>query len=191
MTAADYAAMFRHVVHRLRLDGASRFVSVMNYMGYVPWAQQPWFAQLWPGDDAVDWVGIDPYASGDSTGYMSGDFNTLVNRRGTDFPGYYRWITSAHSGFPIIVAEWGVSESASNPTGKARFFQSVAAEIASYPAIRALVYFDTPAPPQHNIGDTRPDSSAISLEAWRALGMGSAFIGPEVRYGLGSLAPSG
>ncbi|MET9068330.1 hypothetical protein [Streptosporangium sandarakinum] len=61
MTAADYAAMFRHVVTRLRERGVRNAVTVMTYMGAPNWAVAPWFARLYPGDDVVDWVALDPY----------------------------------------------------------------------------------------------------------------------------------
>lgn len=188
-TASDYAAMFHHVVTRLRADGATKFVSVMNYMGYVPWAQKSWFSQLWPGNDVVDWLAIDPYAAGDASGYMSGDFDTLVNRTGAGFPGFYNWATSVHPGIPVMIGEWGVRESSTNPTGKAKFYASVAAEIGKYPWIKALVYFDTPAPPAgEDAGDTRPDSSAGTLAAWRKLSYDPAVRGPSFSYGAGALA---
>jgi hypothetical protein len=190
-TAADYAAMFHHVVSRLRADGATKFVSVMDYMGYVPWAQKSWFSQLWPGNDVVDWVGIDPYGTGDASGYNSGDFNTLVNRTAAGFPGFYNWAVQVHPGIPIMVAEWGIGERSSNPTGKATYYDSVAAEIARYPQIKALVYFDTTWCPGADFGDTSPDSSATSLAAWQKLGYDSDFIGPAFHYVTGAVASGG
>jgi hypothetical protein len=183
MTASDYSAMYHHVVARLRNDGATKFVSVMNYMGYVPWALKSWFGDLWPGDDVVDWVGIDPYASGDTSGYMSGDFNTLVNRTGAGFPGFYTWLTTRHASKPFMVAEWGVKEGVNNPDGKAKYYASVAANISKYPAIKAMVYFDEPASPAgEDAGDTEPSSSALSLAAWQKLGYDSRIVAPAFHY---------
>jgi hypothetical protein len=190
-TAVDYAAMFHHVVSRLRADGATKFVSVMDYMGYVPWAQKSWFSQLWPGNDVVDWLGIDPYGTADASGYNSGDFNTLVNRTAAGFPGFYNWAVQVHPGIPIMVAEWGIGERSSNPTGKAMYFDSVAAEIARYAQIKALVYFDATWCPGADFGDTSPDSSATSLAAWQKLGYDSDFIGPAFHYVTGAVASGG
>jgi hypothetical protein len=190
-TAADFAAMFHHVVARLRADGATKVVSVMDYMGYVPWAQKSWFSDLWPGNDVVDWIAIDPYGTGDASGYNSGNFNVLVCRTGSGFPGYYNWAVQTHPGIPIMVGEWGIGESSSNPTGKAKYYDSVAADIEYYPAIKALVYFDTPWSPDSAFGNTSPDSSAISLAAWQKLGYDSDFIGPAFHYASGTVAPGG
>jgi hypothetical protein len=188
MTAADYAAMFRHVVLRLRADGATNAVTVMDYMGYVPWAQQSWFSQLWPGSAVVDWLGIDPYGSGEASGYLAGDFDKLVDRTGGNFAGYYTWATNSHPGIPIMVAEWGIEESSSNPGGKAAYFRSVAEEIENYPAIHALVYFDEPEIAGKVFGDTRPDSTAQSLAAFTALGHNPMFEPPTFHYSEDGIA---
>ncbi len=170
MTAADYSNMFSHVIERLRADGVTKAVTVMDYMGYVPWAQQSWFSQLWPGNNVVDWVGIDPYASGDATGYMSGDFTTLVNRTATGFPGFYTWITTAHPGLPIMVGEWGVKAGVDNPNGKANYYRSVENELPNYPDIHALVYFETPmAQIGPDAGDTEPNDTPQDLAAFKQL----------------------
>ena len=182
MTAADYAAMFRHAVLRLRADGVTKAITVMNYMGFVPWAQTPWFSQLWPGNDVVDWIGIDTYGSGNSTGYYAGNFNTLVDRTGAGFPGYYNWAVTAHPGVPIMVAEWGIEESTTNPGGKASYFNSVAQDIGNYPQIHAMVYFDQPTVPGHQVKDTAPDSSPQSLTAFTNLGDDPRFTVPAFHY---------
>ncbi len=63
-TAADYAAMYRHVVLRLKADGVTNAVFVMNYMGSPNWGEKSWFNDLYPGDDVVDWIAEDPYSIG-------------------------------------------------------------------------------------------------------------------------------
>jgi hypothetical protein len=178
-TAADYAAMFRHTVLRLRADGVRNAVVVMNYMSYSRWNNTSWFGQLYPGDDVVDWIAWDPYASGQESGWLSGDFAKLVNRTdGLPFPGFYTWATTAHPDKPIMLAEWGVFEDLSNPTGKAQFFESVAEQIARYPKFKALLYFDVKVDP-HGNGDTSLDSSKISLDAFRVLSRNPNFIAPQ------------
>ena len=179
-TAADFAAMFRHTVQRLRADGVSNAVVVMNYMNYSRWNNASWFEQLYPGDDVVDWIGWDPYASGQASGYNSGDFGTLVNRTdGLPFPGFYTWATTTHANKPIMLGEWGIFEDLSNPDGKAKFLNSVSTLISRYPKFKALLYFDTKKDP-HGLGDTSLDSSAISLKAFQALSRNPEFIAPAV-----------
>ena len=158
MTASDYAAMYRHVVLRLKADGVTNAVYVMNYMGFTGWGEQPWFGALYPGDDVVDWIAYDPYSDG------TGNFGTLVNAKGgTKWPGFYTWATTTHPGKPLMLAEWGVCESTNNPSGKANFFDTMPTIEQDYPAIKALVYWNADDYP------TRVDSTPQSLAAFRRL----------------------
>ena len=168
MTAHDYAAMYRHTVTRLKADGITNAIFVMAYMNYEKWNNTPWWPDLYPGDDAVDWIGVDTYTNAQPGGFHNGDFTYLVNRTtdATKFAGYYTWVTTQHPNKPFMVSEWGVFEYPSDPAQKAWIFSTVAPELGRYPAIRALVYFDSPAAPK---GDTRPDSSPPALAAYRAI----------------------
>ncbi|NUR88750.1 MAG: hypothetical protein HOY71_32070 [Nonomuraea sp.] len=164
MQAADYAAMFRHVVQRLRERGVTNAVTVMTYMGAPNWAAKPWFEELYPGDDVVDWVAMDPYADD-----RVKDFDGLVNKTRKDYaqwPGFYRWMQWRFPGKPIMVAEWGAFARYQDPAFKQRFFNSVKAQVQHYPQIKALVYFDSPHAPR---GDTRFDSDPGAAKAFSAL----------------------
>jgi hypothetical protein len=164
MQAADYAAMYRHVVLRLRERGVRNAVTVMTYMGAPNWSAKPWFGQLYPGDDVVDWVAMDPYADG-----RVHDFDGLVNKVRPDFPrwpGFYRWTQLHFPGKPVMVAEWGVFERAGDRAFKRTFFESVQARMRAYPQIKALVYFDSPRAPR---GDTRFDAEPAAGRAFTEL----------------------
>lgn len=164
MTAADYAAMFRHVVLRLREQGVKNAVTVMTYMGAPNWATKPWFEQLYPGDDVVDWVAMDPYVD-----ERVRDFDGLVNKTRKDharWPGFYRWMQQRFPGKPIMVSEWGVFERYDNPAFKQAFFTSVRQQIKRYPQIKALVYFDSPHAPR---GDTRFDTNPAAERSFAEL----------------------
>ncbi|GAA2367776.1 glycoside hydrolase family 26 protein [Dactylosporangium salmoneum] len=168
MTARDYAAMFRHTVQRLRADGVRNVVFVLVYMAYEPWCVKDWFADLYPGDDVVDWIGMDPYLFAKPGGYGFGDFSYLVDHTSDPdrWPGFYTWVTREHGNKPLMVAEWGVYEHTADPARKAWIYSTVAQQIGRFPAIRALVYFDSPNAPK---GDTRPDSSQPALSEFRKL----------------------
>jgi hypothetical protein len=170
MTAKDYAAMFRHVVQRLRGDGVDNLVTVLVHMAYVPYTSQSWFDSMYPGDDVVDWIGFDTYAYSDP-GYGHGDFAELLNRRSgmkPNWPGFYNWAVKEHPDKPLMVAEWGVWSSAKNPGHKAEFYREVGKQIGRFPDIRAMVAFDTP----HNQRgwDSRVDATPEALKAYRWLG---------------------
>jgi hypothetical protein len=169
-TAEDYAAMFRHVVERLRARGVNNLVTVLVHMAYVPHTSQKWFTDMYPGDDVVDWIGFDTYAYSDP-GYGHGDFAELLNRRAENkptWPGFYNWAVTRHPSKPLMVAEWGVWSSKRNPAHKAEFYREVGQQIRKFPRIRAMVHFDTP----HNQDgrDSRVDATPAALTAYRQLG---------------------
>ncbi|MER7210998.1 hypothetical protein ABZ470_24225 [Streptosporangium sp. NPDC020072] len=164
MTAEDYAAMFRHVVLRLRGDGVRNAVTVMTYMGAPNWGASPWFDRLYPGDDVVDWVAMDPYAD-----ERVRNFGDLVDRTREGFarwPGAYRWMNAHLPGKPVMLAEWGVFERPGDPAFKERFFAGARRQVRDYPRIKALVYFDSPHAPR---GDTRFDTTPGALQAFSGL----------------------
>ncbi|WP_327089337.1 hypothetical protein OIE66_01565 [Nonomuraea sp. NBC_01738] len=164
MQASDYAAMYRHVVLRLREKGVTNMVTVMTYMGAPNWAAKSWFEQLYPGDDVVDWVAMDPYAD-----ERVRDFGGLVDKTRKDvpnWPGFYRWMQWRFPGKPIMVAEWGVFERPMAPRSKQSFFDSVRTQIKHYPQIKALIYFDSPHAPR---GDTRFDTNQEAKRAFTTL----------------------
>jgi hypothetical protein len=169
-TARDYAAMFRHVVKRLRAKGAYNVVTVLVHMAYVPHTTKSWFQHMYPGNDVVDWIGFDTYSYSDP-GYGHGDFDELLNRRSASkphWPGFYNWVTRRHPGKPLMVAEWGVWFSKRNPDHMAEFYREVGDQISRFPKIKAMVHFETPA--NHKGQDSSVDSTPDALREYRRLG---------------------
>lgn len=163
-TAQDYADMFRYVVERLRSNGVHNAVTVMNFMGGPKYCVKPWFDELYPGDDVVDWIGYDPYAEeGTDT------FDELVNLaypwvKGWD--GFYQWAKRNHPNKPLMLAEWGVTALPDDPRHKVEVFRSMAKHVQDYPKLKAFVYFSAPVSPK---GDTTIDSTKAALKAYRKL----------------------
>jgi hypothetical protein len=133
-TPADYVAMYRYVVNRLRADGVSNAVTVWDMMGYAGWGDQGLYQALYPGDDVVDWIGYDPYTD------VGSGLAGIVNRPGRSFPGFYTWATTAHPGKPVMLAEFGIA--ASDPASRAAAFGGLAVQAKMFPALKAFVYFN-------------------------------------------------
>ncbi|MFB9662091.1 glycosyl hydrolase [Glycomyces mayteni] len=146
MEAADYAAMFRYVVERLRAHGVDNLVTVMNYMGYLKWVEKPWHDQLYPGDDVVDWIGLSGYGQSLHDDGRS-DFGEIVDQTKGDtaWPGFYHWIAKEHPAKPMMLAEWGVFHEEDYPDHQTAVFQAARYQMAHYPRLKAIVYFETPA----------------------------------------------
>jgi beta-mannanase len=175
MTAKDYAAMFRHTVQRMKANGVTNVVFVMAYMNIEKWNNSPWWYDLYPGNDVVDWVGVDSYVNAQPGGYHNGDFNYLMNRT-TDtakFPGWYNWAVTTNK--PVMVAEWAVYEckTACSPTEKAKIHATVVEQMKAMPAIKALVAFDT-ASDQQGL-DMRIDSTPEALASFQKIAADPVF----------------
>ncbi|WP_283135413.1 glycoside hydrolase family 26 protein [Rhizohabitans arisaemae] len=163
-TADDYRAMFRRVIERLRTRGVTNAITVMTYMGAPNWSSKPWFDALYPGDEVVDWIGMDPYADG-----RVADFAGLVDKTRDDYPnwpGFYSWAVRRFPEKPLMLAEWGVFSRRADPGFKERFFDSVHRQLPGFPRLKALAYFESPRAPR---GDTRFDATGGELGAFRRL----------------------
>ncbi|GAB1640184.1 hypothetical protein KRMM14A1259_06070 [Krasilnikovia sp. MM14-A1259] len=175
MTARDFAAMYRHVITRIRGDGVRHAVTVLAYMGSEKWIARSWWKDLYPGDDVVDWVGLDSYVSAEPGRYHYGGFADLLDRQpGGGGTGFYDWAVGAHPGKPIMVAEWGVYHRVGRTADKGPEFASVLPELVRRPAVKAIVYFDTK-DDLFGDRDISVDSSPSSLAAFRRLAASPLF----------------
>ena len=175
MQARDFAKMYRHVIKRLEAQGVDNAINVMAYMGNEKWMAQSWWADLYPGDDVVDWIALDSYVSAEKNYYHYGKFADLLDRApaggGT---GWYRWATRQHASKPIMIAEWGVYHRIGKKADKTAAYRSVLPELAKRPGIKAIVYFDTAHDDEGN-RDISINSTPANLTAFRALAANPIF----------------
>jgi hypothetical protein len=173
--AKDFAAMYRHTILRLRAQGVTNVVNVLAYMGNEKWMAQSWWKDLYPGDDVVDWMGLDSYVSVEKGYYHYGQFADLLDRAPTGGGlGFYAWATTRHAAKPIMVAEWGGYHRVGKTTDKAPMFGGVKAELLKRPAIKAIVYFDTKHDDEGD-RDISIDNTASSLAAFQKLAADKLF----------------
>ncbi|MET8149263.1 DNRLRE domain-containing protein [Actinoplanes sp. NPDC049668] len=167
MTAKDYAAMYRHVITRLRANGVTNAVNVIAYMGNEKWMAQSWWKDLYPGDAYVDWVGLDSYVSVEKGYYHYGDMGDILDRQPTGGGlGWYDWAVKNHPTKPIMVAEWGMYHRTKSVTDKSAAYNTVVPELKAHPAVKAIVYFDT-AKDDEGDRDISVNSTASSLAAFK------------------------
>lgn len=171
-TAANYRTMYQHVVNRFRKAHVTNAVYVMNYMGAQKWAGI--MDQLWPGKEYVDWIAFDPYMTA-SHANQTGSFGRLMNLRwgSGSWQGEYHWAAAHHGRKPVMLAEWGIGEKPGDRDWKASFFRSVTAQAASYPQLKALVYFSNA---QGASGDARANTSATSLASFKEMAKSDIFL---------------
>jgi hypothetical protein len=164
--AKDFAAMYRHTILRLRAKGVTNAINVVAYMGNEKWMAQSWWKDLYPGNDVVDWMGLDSYVSAEK-GYHHGLFADLLDRAPTGGgQGFYAW--AAQKNKPLMLAEWGAYHRVGHRADKAPVFHSVRSELGKRPAIKAIVYFDTKNDDTGN-RDISINSTPTALAAFRKL----------------------
>jgi Glycosyl hydrolase family 26 len=174
MQAADFAAMYRHTILRLRAKGVTNVVNVMAFMGNEKWMSASWWNDIYPGDDVVDWIGLDSYVNAEKGAFHYGMFGDLLDRAGAKGEAFYGWAVSKHGSKPLIVAEWGVYHRVGKVFDKAPAYDSVLPELRKRPAIKAIAYFDT-AHDDEGDRDISINSSKSSLAAFKTLAANPLF----------------
>jgi hypothetical protein len=167
---SDYAAAFRHVVTVVRSAGATQVRWVWDLMGLSDPVWQQRYPSMWPGSAYVDWIAWDPYNWASCRGRTWLDFTATVQP-------FYRWISQQAfaAGKPLMLAEYGTIEG-SGPNGKAGWLAGVPAALQQMPRLRALVYFNLPAPPANC--DWLVTTSPSATAAFAALARNGEFRWP-------------
>jgi endoglucanase len=152
---AKYVAAWRHIHDIFVEENVTNAVWVWS-INHESVPRASWNAPeaYYPGDEYVDWVGIDGYNWGTTRGWSKWrDFSALFDDTYSLF----------HQHKPIMIAEASSVETGGN---KAAWIAQVMAQLpVSYPDIRALVWFDV-----DKEADWRPDSSDPSLSAYKVMG---------------------
>ena len=151
---AKYIAAYRHVHDLFVADGATNVVWVWcPLVTDVP--AEPWnhWTNYYPGDDYVDWVGLDAYNWGSSSSCCTWtSFSDLVADLYHDYAGRK----------PLMLPETSSAEVGGD---KAAWIDDMRARLKSdFSAIKAVVWFDI-----NKETDWRIASSPPTLAAYRAM----------------------
>ncbi|MDB5186073.1 MAG: hypothetical protein JWL85_596 [Candidatus Saccharibacteria bacterium] len=132
-TPADYRAMWHNVRQRFDNKKVTNVVWAINFMGFQKWDCM--IADLWPGNDYVDWIHWDPYSE-------KGNFKGMVQR-------FYTWMednsTSEHD---YVSKAWGLAEWGSwlgaNQYNTYRLYAGAKQAIQNdmFPRLKAYMVFD-------------------------------------------------
>ncbi len=161
-TADQYLPMWRHVRDIFMQEGAQnvRWVWSPNiaYPGSTP------FADVYPGDDAVDWIGLDGYNFGTSQSWSH--WTDLV---GTFGPSYNSVARIASK--PMMIGETASSDVGGDKA--AWITQGLLNDLpAHFPRLRAVVWFD-----ENKETDWRVNSSSAALAAFRTVATSPIYHG--------------
>jgi hypothetical protein len=151
-----YVAAWRHLHALFRSEGADNAIWVWC-PNYVDSPDERWnhWTRYYPGDDVVDWVGVDAYEWGSTRpGVGLRPLREIVGPVVADYAGRK----------PIMLAEVGAPECGRDSPCKADWITQAVAWLKTIPAICALVWFDV-----NKERNWRVDSSPQTLTAYRQL----------------------
>jgi hypothetical protein len=160
-TGSAYAEAWRHIVSIFRQEGARNVKWV--WAPNIDYGGRP-FNQFYPGDEWVDYVGLDGYNWGTS----SGSWQTFSKI----FASSYATITQLSSK-PLIITETASSETGGSKAAwiEQSFLTTIPQEM---PRVSAVVWFD-----ENKEQDWRVDSSQSSLDAYRKVVASSLYGGTQ------------
>jgi endoglucanase len=178
---ARYIAAWRHVVAIFRAEGATnvRWVFAPNVGNPLGAANDTthwnWYARYYPGDDAVDYVGVHGFHAPTLWGGTYRDFNTLFDGDEAD-----RMLTDLARRYPdkpILVGEFAAEETPGRDKGE--WIAAAYRELQSRANVVGAVWFH-----MRKEADWRIDSSAVALNAYR-----DAMRAARVRSAFDELRP--
>jgi len=149
-----YIAAWRHVHDLLSENGAENVKYIWN-VGHDSLPDEDWNNPLlaYPGDDYVDWIGID--------GYNWGTFYEWSSWKEFDevFIPMYDLLVAAYPDKPIMIPE-----TATLPNGgdRAEWISQIPEHLNRFPNIKAIAWFDVV-----KEGDYRAAATAESARAWK------------------------
>jgi hypothetical protein len=135
--------MWRHVVEVFRQEGAAnvRWCWCPN----IDNAAFPSYAQCYPGDEYVDWLGLDGYNWGGYRGNAWETFTEVFTGHRWHPLNSYERITSLAPGKPLMIGEFGCNEAGDGGARKAAWIRdayTVARE--DFPLIKAMIWYQVP-----------------------------------------------
>jgi hypothetical protein len=165
----EFKAAWRYLYTFFQQRGVDNLRFVFNPDATIDASTVP-VAEIWPGAEFVDVLGIDGYNWGDS-GRPGG--NTWLEFESVFGP-MYQALTALHPSAPVWICEFGSKEplksdgSADSPAppdtahSKARWIENFMSSTA-FPRMAALVYYDAYTPERDNQRDFRFESSPEAL----------------------------
>ncbi|GAA1348811.1 hypothetical protein J0695_25405 [Streptomyces beijiangensis] len=140
-TPAEYVAAYRHIHDRFKQLGVTNVVWVWTVSGYLGQGNDKTIKSLYPGDDYVDWLGMDQYnyfACHNTTDWKNFD----RSQRPT-----YDWLKSEiSSSKPIMFAEFATVPDPADPTRQRDWYAQIPSTVRTLPDAKALVMWNRSVP---------------------------------------------
>jgi endoglucanase len=181
---AKYAAAWRHLVDVFRAQGATNVRWVFNpnvgnalthtASGATSWN---WYANYYPGDAYVDYVGAHGFNGPTVWNTAWQDFGTMTDGTGADH--MLSDLAARYPTKPIIIGEFATQEGSAGQ--KAQWITDAYQRLRANPRVVGAVWFNA-----NKEADWRVDSSPAALQAFQA-----AMAQAGVQTAFAPVAPSG
>lgn len=162
-----YIAAYRHIHDIYESVGATNVLWVWS-PNYASWPGEDWndYNNYYPGDEYVDWIGVDGYNWGKSSLNSNHEWDSFDSL----FADFFGDVSSRYPGKPQMIAEFASVED-DGGSKAAWITDAYSRMIASYPNLRAVVWFNEPVydPTIPGTVDFRVESSAASRDAYRSV----------------------
>jgi len=156
-TASDYVAAWHYVraiFARFQADNVQWVWNPNTLGGAAPATYLATYQSVYPGDDMVDWLGLDIFNTGPDLDWGHAGWQSF----GQTLAAPYAAITTLSSK-PLILPEVGSTETGGS---KADWITSAFdSEVSQFPRVQAVVWFDVNKEQPWNL-----DSSPSALQAW-------------------------
>lgn len=167
-TPAEFVAAWRHIHDRFEELGVDNVVWVWTVSGYLGHAEQ--MKQLYPGDDYVDWIGMDQY-------------NYYLCHKSTDWLDFersqrpsYDWLRAHVSADkPFMLAEFATAPDPRQPQRQRDWYAKIPEVAPTLPRVKAMVHWNRPVPGE---GCDLTVNDGPGLEGYRLAGQADYFKQP-------------
>ena len=180
-TAAEFVAAWRHYVSVFRARGVTNVAWnwIMTPSSFRTPPIGPGANALYPGDDVVDWISLDPYNWFACTTGMPPAWRPL---RQMVAP-FAAW--AEPHGKPLMLGEWASAEDPARATRKAEWFAEAAVTLREFTRIKAVSYYEGVGKCPWWNASSHPARRAFLELASSALahGQAAALLTPSVQLG--------
>ncbi|MFE4641167.1 glycoside hydrolase family 26 protein [Streptomyces sp. NPDC056730] len=138
-TPEEFVAAYRHLHDRFERLGVDNVVWVWTVSGYL--GNAGLMKSLYPGDDYVDWIGMDQYNY-----FRCHDSENWLDFERSQRPSY-EWLRANVSATkPVMLAEFSTAPDPDRPGRQRDWYREIPAVVPTLPGVRALVHWNRPVP---------------------------------------------
>ncbi|MFF5786458.1 glycoside hydrolase family 26 protein [Streptomyces sp. NPDC012693] len=164
-TPAEYVAAYRHIHDRFRELGADNVVWVWTVSGYLGSAAT--MKRLYPGDDYVDWIGMDQYNY-----YLCHGSTNWLDFDRSQRPSYAWLRKNISADKPVMLSEFSTAPDPKRPERQRDWYTAIPEVAPTLPEVKAYVHWNRAVP---GPGCDLTVDSGPGLEGYRIAGQDPYF----------------